>query len=44
MPRITDSLDVGAVAGVVACVAYLLGCGGASFSEPTATSPKKKVA
>lgn len=47
MPRITDSFDVGAVAGVVACVAYLLGCGGASFSEPptAASSPlKKKVA
>jgi len=48
MPRITDSYDVGAVAGVVACVAYLLGCGGASFSEPISgspsSSPRKKVA
>ena len=31
MPRITDSYDVAACVGVVACLAYLLGCGGMVF-------------
>ena len=36
MPRITDSWDVAACVGVVACLAYLLGCGGMMFVAPIA--------
>ena len=48
MPRITDSYDVAACVGVVACLAYLLGCGGMMFvgqanakadSPPVSRSP-----
>jgi farnesyl-diphosphate farnesyltransferase len=48
MPRITDSWDVAACVGAVACVAYLLGCGGMMFVAPQgggrASPPQSRAA
>jgi len=43
MPRITDSWDVAACVGVVACLTYLLGCGGMMFVAPSGKNPSPPV-
>ena len=43
MPRITDSWDVAACVGVVACLTYLLGCGGMMFVAPSGKPPSPPV-
>ena len=43
MPRITDSWDVAACVGVVACLAYLLGSGGKGGSAPPSPTHGKDL-